>query len=192
MRKETAMTSIDDRHDSRSLPLRVLVAVHGYETPGWGPDTARVVARWTSPIVRVLALLSVPSPPRTSLWPLARRTYDGARAAWRRLEEERLQQALDAVVPSLPRTAEIVRQPCLNGDIVATITGHVEEWPADVIVIGAPAAGLRNWVWPGPIHQKLLRRAPCAVLVTPSPAPAARRPVRVVPSPRPGAAPRRA
>lgn len=183
---------IDDRYDSPNVSFRVLVTVHGYERPGWGPDTGHVVSRWGGAVVRVLALLDVPCPPRTSPTPLARRAYEAARADWRRLEEQRLEAAVEALVPALPRTAEVMYVPCVQGDPVRTIAEHVDEWPADVLVIGAPAGGLRTWFWPGPVHERLLRRLHCAVLVTPPPRPAARRAVRITAVPRPIAAHRRA
>jgi nucleotide-binding universal stress UspA family protein len=186
------MPGIDDRADARRPPLRVLIAVHGHEMPGWGPATAPAVSCWTSPVVRVLALLDVPGPPRTSPIPLARRAYDAARAGWRRQEEARLQAPLDALVSMLPRGVEVLRVPCASSSPVRTIVQHVAEWAPDVVVIGAVPRTLRARLWPGLLHEQLVRRLTSAVLVTPPPAPVAGRTARVVPMARPAPAPRRA
>ena len=186
------MPGTDDRVDAHRASLRVLITVHGHEMPGWGPATARAVSCWTHPIVRVLALLDVPSPPRTSPTPLAQRAYDAARAGWQRQEEERLQAPLDALLSMLPRGAEVLRVPCARSNPVRTIAQHVAEWAPNVVVIGAVPRTLRARLWPGLLHERLVRRLTCAVLITPPPAPVAGRPARVVPMARPAPAPRRA
>ncbi len=75
---------------------------------------------------------------------------------------------------------------------------HVDEWRPDVVAIGAPPRTLRTWLWPGPLHERLVRRLTCSVLITPPPAPGPRRPARaaridrVVPIARAVPAPRKA
>jgi nucleotide-binding universal stress UspA family protein len=186
------MPGSDHRADARRAALRVLIAVHGHEMPGWGAATARAVSCWESPVVRVLSVLDVPSPPRTSPIALARREYQAARAAWQRQEEQRLQAPLDALLPMLPRGVEVLRVPAAGADPVRTIARHVAEWAPDVVVIGAVPRTLRAWLWPGAIHERLVRRLTCAVLITPPPAPATSRPARVGRIAPPAAAHRRA
>jgi hypothetical protein len=53
--------------------MRVLLAVHGYEPPGWAPEACRVVAKFGHPALRVLAILDVPCPSFTSLTPIVQR-----------------------------------------------------------------------------------------------------------------------
>ena len=162
------------------MPLRVLIAVHGRERVGWMAEACRVLARWSAPSVRVLAVLDVPAPPFTSLTPYARRRYAGARAAWRAQEEIRLQEMLEQLLPLLPRTVDVVRV-AGPGDVARSIVHHAAAWPADVVVVGAPVPGLRSWLWPGTVHERVLRRMPCAVLVTaPQPTPAPTRPGRLL------------
>jgi nucleotide-binding universal stress UspA family protein len=146
---------------------RVLVALHGYEPPTWTAEILQAIAMWSRAEVRVLAVPSVPAPPFTSLTPAARRALAAARHAWRRQEEARLRALADALRPGLPGPSEVVSAPATEGDPVSTIVRHAEQWPADVVMVGAPAPSLRTWLWPGPIHQGLLRRAPCPVLVIP-------------------------
>jgi nucleotide-binding universal stress UspA family protein len=160
----------DDRSHPDGPPLRVLVAVHGYEAPGWAAETARVLATWPWSTVRLLAVLDVPCPPLTSLHGFARRAYWAAKAEWTRLEVTRLQAATDTLLPALPRTTDLVRAPAVRGDLARTVAEHARDWPADVVVVGAPRPGLRSWVWPGPVPQRILRLTGGTVLVTAAPA----------------------
>ena len=164
------MTSItnDQRQGTGLAPLRVLVAVHGYEPSGWAQQTCRVVSTWAASSIRVLAVLDVPSPPFTSLTGPARRAYGGALAQWIEIERTRLEPPIAALLPGLPRGAEVstVRA---RGDLARTIADHGSAWAADVIVVGGPTPGLRSWLRTGPVHERVVRLAACAVLVTTPP-----------------------
>jgi nucleotide-binding universal stress UspA family protein len=58
-----------------------------------------------------------------------------------------------------------------SGDVARAIAEHACAWPADVVTIGGPAPAPWSWLRPGPVHQRLLRVAHCAVLVVTPPAP---------------------
>jgi nucleotide-binding universal stress UspA family protein len=171
----------DDRTHTDHAPLRVLLTVHGYEPPGWATATAGVVSRWPWCTVRLLATLDVPCPPFTSLHRLARGAYAAARARCIRLEEARLQPTISALLSALPRAAGVVSVPAIQGDVARTVAEHARDWAPDVVVVGAPGPGRRSWLWPGPVHQRLVRLTGATVLVTAAPAPATpaarRRPV---------------
>ena len=150
-------------------PSRVLIAVHGFEPALWAADAARTISMWRSPELRLLIVPCVPAPPFTSLTPIARRAYADARAAWIQEEERRLTRIVDEWKRQLSVAVDVVRAPSLQGDLAATIAGHAGDWPADVVVVGAPEPTFRAWLWPGPVHQRIVLRAPCAVLVLPAP-----------------------
>jgi nucleotide-binding universal stress UspA family protein len=150
-------------------PSHVLIAVHGFEPATWAADVARTISMWRSPKLRLLIVPCVPSPPFTSLTPIARRAYADARTAWRQEEERRLERTVDAWKRQLSADVDVVRAPSVQGDLATTIAGHAGEWPADVVVVGAPEPSFRAWLWPGPVHQRVVLRAPCAVLVLPAP-----------------------
>jgi len=161
------MTAAVTTEDHRStVPLRVLVAVHGYEPSGWAEETSRLVSTWACPCVRVLGVLDVPTPPFTSLTGTARRAYGAARAQWTEIERARLDGPIAALMPGLPRQAEVIRTPASRGDIARTIAAQAHAWPADLAIVGAPAPGFRSWLRTGPVHERLVRLASCAVLVT--------------------------
>jgi nucleotide-binding universal stress UspA family protein len=160
-------TATTEQHRS-TVPLRVLIAVHGYEPRGWAEETCRLVSTWACPSVRVLGVLDVPSPPFTSLIGPARRAYAAARAQWTEIERVRLEGPIAAVRAGLPGQAEIVRTPTSGGDLARTIAEQAHAWPADLVVVGAPAPEFRSWLRTGPVHERLVRFASCAVLVTAS------------------------
>ena len=179
------MTTASDQGRS-ARAMRVLLAVHGGETAGWGLEARRVLAGWSAPCVRVLAVVNVPRPSFTSLLPAAERRYRAACDAWQRLESERLQRLLDDLTPLLPAGADVAWARSAQADPGRTIAEHAATWSADVVLIGAaPAAG----PWLGAVHEHLIRHAPCPVLVTPAALPP-RRTARV-PAPEPARAHRR-
>jgi nucleotide-binding universal stress UspA family protein len=153
--------------DRSRPPTRVLLAVHGGEPAGWAREARRSVARWAQPSVRVLGLIGVPCPPFTSLIPVAARRYRAARSAWEDAERKRVQRVIDEIAPALPAGADVVWATVSYGDPGRAIAEHACTWGADVLLLAAaPAAGL----WLGTVHDRVLRRARCPVLVTPVPA----------------------
>jgi nucleotide-binding universal stress UspA family protein len=161
------MTTVrtEDHRPSGAVPLRVLVAVHGYEPPDWEGEAGRVVTGWVDATVRVLAVLDVPSAPFTSLTGFARRAYDGARAQWTALETRRLDERLHTLLPRLPCGAGVVHVPATQGALAETITEDADAWRADVVVVAATPPGLRAWLRPGPVHEWVVQLASCPVLV---------------------------
>ena len=172
----------DDR--ARSFVTRVLLVLHGAEPAGWPTEACRVLSTWRNPSVRVLVVPIVPFPSFTSMLPAARRRYAGARRAWHQQEEARILVALDRILPGLPRSVEVTRARWSDTDCVETIDQHARDCSADVVVIGAPAPGFRSWLWPGPVHEHVLRRVGCAVLVVRAPATAPTA-VRLIPGSEP-------
>ena len=165
-----------------SAPSRVLIAVHGFEPATWVGETVRSLSMWPTPAVRVLALVSAPAPPFTSLTPMASRAYGSARTAWIAHERAGIQRVIDDLVAHLATAPEIV---WLSGrrDLAPTIAAQAAAYDADVLVLGVPLSGLRTWLWPGPIYDAVVRRAPCPVLVIPA------RPARIRPVPSETASP---
>lgn len=156
--------------------IRILVAAHGYEPAGWAAETGRVVSRWSGAIVRLLSVLDVPCPPLTSPGPMARRLYGAARAAARQEAQARSRTTVAALTAVLPRATEVVEVPARRGPIGRTIAEHAAAWPADMVVVGPAAGGIRAWFGPGRVPAQVLARVPCALLVTIPPA--AARPAR--------------
>ena len=146
---------------------RVLIVVHGHEPAGWIEEACRAVSLWVNPLVRVIAIPDVPSPPFTSLTSFARRAFDEARREWTTEEETRVQGVIDQMIPLLPDSVEVAWVHPRKGNFVAPILDQVGAWSADVIVLAAPAPGIRSRLSPGPIVERLLHHANCAVLIPP-------------------------
>ena len=173
------MTVDGSRDQLQDVPLRVLFALHGHEPAEWMGRACRLVSAWSNVRVRVLGVVDVPSPPFTSLIPPARRLYIAAREAWSQDEGQRVQAAIDRLVSTLGCQAEVVREPSSGRGLAHTIDEHAMGWRADVILVAAPTRLSQSWMWPGPVHDRLLRRAAGAVLAVPV-APRARRVGRVL------------
>lgn len=145
--------------------MRILVAVHGSEQPGWAQDAASVLALSTGNVVRVLVVLDVPRPAFTSLAPWGRRAYGAALRACRQQEEDKTRGPLTSLLASLGSDVEVVRvqaSPCGAGQ---TIAEQALAWPADLVVTGAHDAGRLERALLGTVHETVVRRAPCPVLV---------------------------
>jgi nucleotide-binding universal stress UspA family protein len=93
---------------------------------------------------------------------------------WAALDPElrgRLQSALEAVAAPASELGVPVRVTVYEGRVVAEIVERALRWPADLVVMGTHGrGGFQRWVL-GSVTEKILRQAPCPVLVVP---PAAR------------------
>lgn len=160
------MTAVpSETPEPSGAPTRLLLTVHGGEPACWSERARRLIAMWARPSVRVLAIVAVPAPPFTSLIPVAARMYRAAREAWERAERARVQRVIDDLVPVLPVGVEIVWERVSYGDPGRAIAEHARVWRADaVVVVASPAAG----PWLGAIPDRVLRRARCAVVMTPA------------------------
>jgi nucleotide-binding universal stress UspA family protein len=149
--------------DRLQTATRILLAIHGGEPVGWARAARRALGMWVRPSVRVLGLVAVPSPPFTSLIPAGARLYRVARTAWEEAERARVQRVIDGLAPALPAGGEVVWVRVSYTDPGRVITEHAQLWAADVLVLAAPAGG----PWLGAVHDRVIRRARCPVLVTP-------------------------
>jgi nucleotide-binding universal stress UspA family protein len=164
----TIMDRPDWNHNEfRDMPLRVLFVVHGHETAEWTLRACRLVSELRDARVRLLAVANIRCPSLTSLISPTRRPRAEAQSAWSQNEEQRVEQAVDRVLRTLSRQIEVVRdRPSARG-VVGTIVEHAMDWAADLVVCGAPIPMAKAWVWPGPVHERVLRGAACAVLAIP-------------------------
>jgi nucleotide-binding universal stress UspA family protein len=146
---------------------RVLLAVHGHEPAGWWLAASHALAGWPDPTVLVLAVFDVPDPPRTSPGSAARAAWAAARNRWRQLEEAGAEATVDALQRSLPSPVEVARLVARRSDPGRTVADVAAEWGADVVVVGPHRPGALARLLLGAVHERVVRHAPCAVLVTP-------------------------
>ena len=159
---------IDARSRVPGTARRVLVAVHGREPAGWDLEVCRALTPSPQTAVRLLAVTDVPSPPAATLLPSARRTRARARAEWQRLEEANVTQRLEALLAGLSVVPEVVWVRVEDADPGRAIVEQAAAWGADLIVVGVDTASwLERWLL-GAIHERVVARAGCALLVMPS------------------------
>ena len=161
-------------------PLRVLVSVHGHESPRWTAETCRLVSTWTDARVRVLGLLDVPRPSFTSLSGFGRGAYARARVRWGELERGRIQPVLGTLRAGLSGDVEVASVEVPHADLARAVVEEARAWSADVVVVGPPSRPERSRLRTGPVHERLVRLAPCTVVVIAEPSEAPSRAPRQV------------
>lgn len=101
---------------------------------------------------------------------LAGPTGPTAYPPWAVLDPEllgRLQSALGEIAAPACRAGVRVRVAVYEGRVVAEIVERARRWPADLVVMGTHGrSGFERWVL-GSVTERVLRQAPCPVLVVP-------------------------
>lgn len=147
--------------------MRILIAIHGNEPPGWARDLPGILALPPGAVVRLLPVVDVPTPAFTSLTPWARSAYGAALAGWRREEEARIQRSLDVLLDTTPSRFETVSARAPRSDPARAIVEHAKAWHADLVVVGPDTRPRLERLLLGSIHRSVVRDAPCGVLVWP-------------------------
>ncbi len=149
--------------------IKMAVAVHGYEPEGWARAVPRTIAAHGPVLLRVLVVENLPPVAFTSLLPAARRRYGAALAAIRRLQHDALLVTVTEMLTSLPSQPEVLNVRARCSDAGRTIVEHAAQWPADVIIVGRDTRSRLHRAALGAVHERVVRLASCAVLVTPAP-----------------------
>jgi nucleotide-binding universal stress UspA family protein len=155
---------VDERPGDPEPAQRILIAIHGHEPDGWTQALAETVPR--AGLVRALAVQDVRAPAFTSLLPAARTWYRLALAMRRQAEAARHRAVVEALAPSVP-DLEVVEIPA-GGDPGGTIAAYASEWPADIVVVGRDSRPLLERALLGTIHDRVIRRSRCGVLLVPA------------------------
>ena len=142
----------------------ILIAIHGHESDRWADDVHLALRSMPDARIRVL-IVDEPAPAGfTSLLPPARRRYAAAVHHARALATETRRRRLDALLARLPARPEVLHAAC-EVDEGHTIAAHAARWPAQVVVVGRDTrTPLPRWVLAA-IHERVVREAPCAVIV---------------------------
>ena len=150
--------------------IRVLVTVHGYEPDGWAREVPRSIAVHAPTELRVLVIEDVPPVAFTSLLPPARHRFQTALAASRRADHEAVLATVTEILMALPVRPKVLNVRTRRSDLGRTIVDHAAHWPAHVIIVGRDARPRLHRTVLGAVHERVVRLASCAVLVTPAPA----------------------
>ena len=157
--------AVPDSRLADAAARRVLIGIHGYEPDAYGRAIDRVLSMWAMLACRVVVVREEPPSRFTSLVPSARTLYRAALADERGRERARLQDMVDDVVHVLPKSTTVVWVTARRRDPARILADHAREWPADVLVVAPPQRAALSRLWPGVVHQRVVRRATCAVLV---------------------------
>jgi nucleotide-binding universal stress UspA family protein len=150
--------------------LKILIAIHGHEPEGWTDEVRIALTPNPTAFIRVLIVDEPAAAGFTSLLPAARRRYAAAVRMAREIAADERRRRLDALVARLPARPEVLHTAC-QGDAGRTITAHAAAWRAHIVVVGRDArTPLPRWLMAA-IHERVVREAPCAVIVA---APASR------------------
>ena len=147
--------------------MRILLAIHGNEPPGWARELPGILTLPPGTVVRLLPVVDVPAPAFTSLTPWARRAYRAALAGWQREEETRIQRSLDVLSDTTPSRFETVWVRAARSDPAQAIVEQAKAWQADLVVVGPDTRPRLERLLLGSIHRSVVRDAPCGVLVWP-------------------------
>jgi nucleotide-binding universal stress UspA family protein len=158
---------VDDRSSVPDTARRILVAVHGREPARWEVEVGRALMLSPRATVQVLAITDVPSPPFAALLPSARRARARAFAEWRRIEAANVAQRLEALLARLSAVPDVAWVHVPDADPGRTIVERAAAWGADLVVVGVDPASWLHRRLLGALHERVVARASCAVLVLP-------------------------
>lgn len=159
------MTSDIRSFTREGTATRVLIAVHGHEPAGWVAEAVRAVPRPAD--LRIVTVLDASAPAFTSLLPAARRRYAAAVAAESRIDRGRVSESLAALLGGLGASArpDVRELEARAADPARAIAEHAAAWPADLVVVGRDVRPRALRLVLGAVHERVLRRAGCTVVV---------------------------
>lgn len=145
--------------------MRIVLGADGSEGARWAGEVL-VALPFPPPVeVTVLSAVDVPEPAFTSLTPMARRAYGQAMATMRREAEEVALKALEAAAEALERRATSLTTRLKQGSPATALIEIAEGLRADLIAVGSRGLGPVKEFLLGSVSQKIVRCAPCSVLI---------------------------
>jgi nucleotide-binding universal stress UspA family protein len=96
----------------------------------------------------------------------------------RGLEEERARPTVDELRALLDDRLDVVTVPSRHADPGRVIAEHAAAWGADVVVVAQDTSSPLRRALFGAVDARVVRRAPCLVVVAPAPAETRVRPRR--------------
>jgi len=149
--------------------MRIVLGTDGSEGARWAGQTLLALP-FSPPVeVTVLSAVDVPEPAFTSLTPMARRAYGQALATMRHEAEAVALKAIEAAAETLEgRVASLVTR-LKQGAPATALLEAAEGVRADLIAVGSRGLGPVKELLLGSVSHKIVRCAPCSVLVARGP-----------------------
>lgn len=145
--------------------MRVVLATDGSETARRAEGALAAFPAKSELDVTAITVVRVPQLPRTSIGPAARQAYAAAIAAWRQDERQQAETILRQTRASLVGRVRTVTTRIEEGHAAPAIIEAAEGWNADLVVLGSRGLGPAKEFLLGSVCQKVVRYAPCSVLV---------------------------
>jgi len=145
--------------------MRIVLGVDGSEGARWA--TEALLALPVSPPVEVTILSAVEMPEAhfTSLTPMARRAYGQAMATMRREAEEVALKAVETAAEALEGRVTTLSTRLKQGHPATSLLETAETLRADLIAMGSRGLGPVKEFLLGSVSHKVVRCAPCSVLI---------------------------
>ncbi len=145
--------------------MRIVLGVDGSEGAQWAGKM--ILAMPFSPPVEVtvLSAVDVPEPAFTSLTPMARRAYGQAMATMRREAEEVALKAIETSAEVLDGRVASLATRLKQGSPATALIEMAEGLRANLIAVGSRGLGPVKEFLLGSVSHKIVRCAPCSVLI---------------------------
>lgn len=145
------------------------LATDGSEEARWAGEMLLTLPLPQTADVTILTAIEVPHPPFTSLNPMARQAYNAALGMWQREAEGAASKALGVAREALAGGVASLTTRVQQGPAAAAIIEAAEAWGADLIAVGSHGlCSVKDFLL-GSVSQKVVRYAPCSVLLAKRP-----------------------
>ena len=149
--------------------MRIVLGVDGSEGARWATEML-VALPFSPPMeVTIVSAVEVPEASFTSITPMARRAYGQAMATMRREAEEGALKAVETAAEALEGRATTLSTRLRQGSPASAILETAEALRADLIAVGSRGLGPVKEFLLGSVSQKVVRCAPCSVLIARGP-----------------------
>jgi nucleotide-binding universal stress UspA family protein len=149
--------------------MRIVLGVDGSEGARWAGEML-VALPFPPPVeVTILSAVDVPEPAFTSLTPMARRAYGQAMATMRREAEEVALKAIEAAAEVLDGRVASLATRLKQGSPATALIEMAEGLRANLIAVGSRGLGPVKEFLLGSVSHKVVRCAPCSVLIARGP-----------------------
>ncbi|HXZ43241.1 MAG TPA: universal stress protein [archaeon] len=145
--------------------MRIVLGTDGSEGARWAGEVLLALPFPPPVDVTVVSAVDVPEPAFTSLTPMARRAYGQAMATMRREAEEVALKAIETSAEALDGRVASLATRLKQGSPATALIEMAEGLRANLIAVGSRGLGPVKEFLLGSVSHKIVRCAPCSVLI---------------------------
>ena len=149
--------------------MRIVLGVDGSEGARWAGEMLLAMPFPPPVEVTILSAVDAPEPAFISLTPVARRAYGQALATMRREGEEVALKAIEAAAEVLDGRVASLATRLKQGSPATALIDMAEGLRANLIAVGSRGLGPVKEFLLGSVSHKVVRSAPCSVLIARGP-----------------------